>query len=204
MSTPCNAWAGLCTRIRSRMPVLLLLIIALCMSATAFPAPVQNESGNNGLERGVKGAFLYKFLGYIEWPPSAFPQPDSPFVIGVAGAETVLTDLTQIARGRTVNNRPVTVKRITGADSLSGLHMLFIGRSESARQAQLLKAAQQHPIVTVTETEGGLAQGSMINFRVIDGRVRFDVSMAQAERNELKLSSRMLSVASSVHTASRP
>jgi hypothetical protein len=182
----------------------LAILLASFMAGAGSPALTQDEErSNTGLERGVKAAFLYKFLGFIEWPPEAFPQPDSPFVIGVIGADTVAAELAQIAAGRTVNNRPVTVKKITNGEPFSELHMLFIGRSESARQAQLLRTAQQHPIVTVTETEGALAQGSVINFRVADGRVRFDVSVVAAEKSDLKLSSRMLSVASSVHKMSR-
>jgi hypothetical protein len=201
MNFPGNVLAILHARIRWRVLVLLLasFIIAAGSSATA-----QDEGGNtNTLERGVKAAFLYKFLSYIEWPPAALPKPGSPFVIGVAGADTVAAELSQIARGRTVSGRPVTVKRIRNGESLSDLHMLFIGRGESARQAQLLKATQQHSIVTVTETEGALAQGSMINFRLADGRVRFDVSMDSVEKSDLKFSSRMLSIASSVHGVSR-
>ena len=36
------------------------------------------------LEASVKAAFLYKFLGFVEWPPAAFARADSPLVIGVA------------------------------------------------------------------------------------------------------------------------
>jgi hypothetical protein len=47
----------------------------------------------------------------------------------------------------------------------------------------------------VTESDGGLRAGSVINFRVIDQRVRFEVSLAAADRANIKLSSRLLSVA---------
>lgn len=181
------------------MPLLACLIVAAGVPAFA----ATSDAGDDGLERGVKAAFLYKFLGYIEWPPTAFPKPDSPFVIGVVGADSVATELTQIASGRTVNNRPVTVRRINERDPLSGIHLVFIGRSAAPRQPQLLAAAQQNSIVTVTETEDALAHGSVINFRLSDGRVRFEVSLAAAEKSDLKLSSRMLAVASSVHGSRR-
>lgn len=177
------------------MPLLACLIVAAGVPAFA----ANNGADDDGLERGVKAAFLYKFLGYIEWPPTAFPKPDSPFVIGVVDADAVATEVTQIASGRTVSNRPVIVRRINERDPLYGVHLLFIGRSAASRQPQLLAAAQQNSIVTVTETEDALAHGSVINFRLSDGRVRFEVSLAAAEKSALKLSSRMLAVASSVH-----
>lgn len=194
-------FAAFRSQVRKRvfMPFLASLIVAAGLPAFA----ANNGNSDNELERGVKAAFLYKFLSYIEWPPSAFQKPDSPFVIGVTGADTVAAELAQIARGRTVANRPVTVRRIEEKDPVSGLHLLFIGRSAAARQPQLLAAAQQSSIVTVTETEDALAHGSVINFRLSDGRVRFEVSLAAAEKSDLKLSSRMLAVASSVHGTRR-
>jgi hypothetical protein len=122
-------------------------------------------------------------------------------VIGVVGADAVAEELARITAGRTVNNRPLKVKRIAADDSLSGIHLLFIGKGESSRQSYWLKQAQQRPILTVTEAEGALGQGSAINFRLIDERVRFDVSLNAATRNGLKLSSRLLSVAASVQGA---
>lgn len=42
----------------------------------------------------------------------------------------------------------------------------------------------------------------MINFRVVDGRVRFEVALDTLEEAGLKVSSRMLGVALHVRTAS--
>ena len=53
-------------------------------------------------------------------------------------------------------------------------------------------------LLPVTECDLGLQQGSVINFRIIDERVRFDVSLDSAERNNVKLSSRLLTVANRV------
>jgi hypothetical protein len=179
------------------------LYISLCIGGVIPLAHAAQESGAAAIERDVKAAFLYKFLGYIEWPPASFSRADSPFVIGVIDADDIAEELSRVIAGRSVNNRAVTVRRLTSAEQITGIHLLFIGRTESAREPQLLRIAQKQPILTVTETDGALAIGSVINFRLIDGRVRFEVSLAAAERNELKLSSRLLSVAVSVQGGAR-
>jgi hypothetical protein len=53
-------------------------------------------------------------------------------------------------------------------------------------------------MLVVTECENGLQIGSVINFRIVDERVRFDVALDAAERNGIKLSSRLLTVANRV------
>jgi hypothetical protein len=56
-------------------------------------------------------------------------------------------------------------------------------------------ARRSRNILVITESEDALDQGSVINLILIDGRVRFEVSLDAAERAGLKVSSRMLAVA---------
>jgi hypothetical protein len=87
------------------------------------------------------------------------------------------------------------MRRVKDADSLAGVHILFISRADPARLGQWLRMVQGRPVLIVTEIEGALAQGSMINFILSEGRVRFEISPAAADRSGLVLSSRLLAVA---------
>ena len=146
-------------------------------------------------ERSVKAAYLYKFSGYVEWPESAFARPDTPLTFGVMGDEAMAAELARLAAGRSVDGRPLAVRRVREGEPLAGLHILFVGRAESARLEQLSRAAGTRPILIVTESEGALAQGSAINFVVAEGRVKFSIAAESAEKRSLKLSSRLLTVA---------
>ena len=53
-------------------------------------------------------------------------------------------------------------------------------------------------MLTVTETDGALTHGSMINFVLVERRVRFEIALDSAEKSGLKLSSRLLAVAQQV------
>ena len=118
----------------------------------------------------------------------------------MAGAEAVAAEPVQATSGRTVEGRAVLVKRVKAGDALAGVHILFVGRGESARLAQWAQGAQQHSGLVVTESEGALAQGSVINFIIAERRVRFEVALDSAEKSKLKLSSRLLGVAMQVRT----
>ena len=182
-----------------RLLASVVLGVALCICLSAHRCNAAAGDADSGLlERSVKAAYLYKFLSYVDWPPAAFAQPVSPYVIAIAGADPVASELVALTSGRTVNNRPVTVKRVNFGDSLAGVHLLFIGQQEGARQAQWLRAGALRAVLTVTENDVGLPEGSVINFRQVEGRIRFEISLPAAERNDLKLSSRMLSVALNV------
>jgi hypothetical protein len=167
------------------------------LAAVAPPAQAQNPVASTALERRVKAAFLYKFLGYAEFPPGAFFDGASPVLIGVAGNEDLAAELARVVAGRTINSHPVIVRALRDTDVHVPLHLLFIGGTDPARVGRLVRQATSSMLV-VTECENGLQQGSVINFRIIDERVRFDVSLDAAERNGIKLSSRLLTVANRV------
>jgi hypothetical protein len=188
-------FAGLDRRPTAR----LLRACALCIAVAAGlagPRPAQADAQAD--EYRVKAAFLYKFGSYIEWPDKSFARSDSPVTIGVMGADTLAEELAQIVAGRNVNGRPVLVRKLRPGDSVAGLHVLFIGRSDSGRLAEILAAARGRALLTVTESEEGLELGSMINFVVVEDKVRFDVAPPPSESGNLKISARLLGVARKV------
>ncbi len=177
-----------------------LLLAGLLSSALIDPVAwlACADDSDETLEYRLKAAFLYKFAGYVQWPDASFPRPDAPLTIGILGADAIASELATMIAGRTVNNRAVAVRRLKPGEALTGINILLIGKSESGRLPQLLPQLQSHAILTVTELEGALSQGSVINFILADRRVRFEISLEAAEKHNLKLSSRLLAVAQQV------
>jgi len=173
----------------------LLLCFGLLASVAgpALAAPRDDEP--SALERRVKAAFLYKFVGYTEWPATAFASADAPVVIAVAGNDEVAGELERLVPGRNVNGRPVLVKRLREGESPRGAHMVFVGRG-AANAGGIVRAAQQAGALGVTER--GLEQGGAIHLGPVDDRIGFEVSLEAAEKSGVKLSSRMLTVARKV------
>ena len=168
--------------------VFALLASGVCMHSLA-------QAGIPTAEYKLKAVIVYKFASYVEWPPEVFEQPDSPVVIGVAGADELADELAQVVSGRTVGDRRIVVSRIGRPSSLAGLHMLFIGGPTGALTGRLLGSVKSKPVLTVTEFDDALAHGSIINLVVDNDRVRFDIAPRQAELAGLKISSRLLPVA---------
>ena len=143
-------------------------------------------------EAHVKAAFLYKFTGYVDWPDSAFDKPDAPFIIGVQGSSPMLGELAQLTAGRKVRERSVVVRKVMAGETSTPLHVLFVAHAET------VPSAAPRPVLVVTEAEGGLPRGSMINFLLIDRHVRFQIALPSVERAGLRMSSRLLAVAQRV------
>lgn len=173
------------------------LALPLLLAGVGVPLlPLAAQAAAPALERRVKAAFLYKFLGYAEFPPQSFADAATPLSIGVFGADDMAAELTRIATGRMVAGRTIAVRALREQDLDQPVHLLFIAGEDGGRTARLLRASPAW--LTVTECESCLQHGSVINFTIVDERVRFDVSLDAAEKKNVKLSSRLLTVANRV------
>lgn len=172
--------------------------------ATSSACRAQGAQGTQGqavpsvAEYQIKAAYLYKFLAFIDWPPQAFARTDAPLVIGVLGANPLADELAQVVATRQASGRPVAVRRLRAGDGLTELHVLFVARSEAARLPGIVAAARELPLLVVTELDDAMPSGSAINFVVVEDKVRFDVALAVAEKANLRISARLLTVARKV------
>lgn len=179
--------------------VVALMALVTFVALDGFPrADAGTTAGRQVSERQIKAAYLSKFGSYVEWPEQVFASGDSPLSIGVIGDEMLAEELARIAEGRTANGRPVTVHRLRHDDAFAGINILFIGRSQDDRLAEILARTKARPILTVTESPAAIALGSTINFVIIDGNVRFDVAPKTAELAGLRISARLLAAAHKV------
>lgn len=167
-----------------------LVAVALCCGVLPVP-----RAGDANLEAQVKAAYIYRFAEYIEWPADAFASSTAPLTIGVVEADPVAAELNQLRLTRQIKGRAVAVRTLRAGEAASGVQVLYIGALDGARLRRALDSAQAPGMLAITDGEGTLAAGSAISFVQIDNRIRFDVSVAHAERSGLKISARLLAVA---------
>ncbi len=178
----------------NRAAGLLALAWAVGVSLLLAPPPAASEGQ-------VKAAYLFKFAGFVEWPEGSFERPDSPLVIGIAGADALADLLGAAVAGRSVGGRPVTVRRLRRGEALAGVHMLYVGPGERAALADFLAGVRGQAVLTVSDAADSIALGCMIAFVITDNRLRFDVGMRQASGARLRISARMLAAAHHVQGA---
>jgi hypothetical protein len=195
----CTLAGGTCP-LRRRIARSAGLLLALWLLLAALPGLSGTRAAPSAAEvsqqdTADRAAYLYNFLTYIEWPSRAFPLADSPVVIGVFNADEVAAELLLTTVGRSVENRPVLIKQLREGDAMDDIHLVYIGPGEAEKVEFLVKQVPQRWTVTVTDADAGSGLGAVINFRHADGRLRFEVSRAAAERGDFKLSSRLMPVA---------
>ena len=174
-----------------------ILRAAVFCLALALPRvlPGQGADDLETKEARVKAAFLLNFARYVEWPENAFASTNSPIVIGVLGQDRLGRNLDLTVEGKTVEKRPVHVKRGRRVDDLNGCHVVFVCASERDRLRTTLVQLQTKPVLTVSDMDGFATDGGMILLKKKQGMMRFDINREAAEKAGLKISSKLLKLA---------
>ena len=174
----------------------LVLACGLLLLCAAPAAVAQSDADAVTAKRRIEAAFLYKFSTYVDWPDGAFATAEAPIVFGVEGDDLLADELTQTVSTRKVAQRPLVVRKVKKGTLSPGVHVLFAADIDD--DWLLAGAAQSQPTLVVTDRQGALSHGSTINFVVVDEHVRFEISLIDADRRDLKLSARLLEVAKNV------
>jgi hypothetical protein len=160
--------------------------------ALGFEGLAQESSPS---EYQIKAAFLYNFAKFVEWPPQAFANPQSPIVIGVLGKNVFGDDLERTIHNKTVNHHPFRCEEIHSLREATNCQILFISASEKNRFPRILKDLRGTNILTVSETDQFIQAGGMINFVIENDEVHFQINDDAAKKAGLKISSKLLSLA---------
>jgi hypothetical protein len=149
-------------------------------------------------EYQVKALFLCNFIKYVNWPAEAMPAANSPIVIGILGQDNFNDSLTHAVEGKKFNGRAIVIKHLSAGDDLNGCAILFISASEDSRLGEILNKTSTLPILTVGENDSFLQKGGIINFMLKDEKIHLAINLVGAQKANLQISSKLLSVADSV------
>ena len=149
----------------------------------------------------LKAAFMLNFVKFAEWPPR---KSALPIRLCVSGDEGIAEALTRTANGQTVDGRSIQVSRFDSSDAVRDCQLLFIAERNPGRLAAIVQEASESPVLTVSDVAKSATNGVMIEFFLEKDRLRFAVNIDAMERSQIKLGSRILSLAVIVRTKVAP
>jgi hypothetical protein len=172
-----------------RIWAVLLIALPCLMRADLTGA----QEGAPYSEQAIKAVFLYRFAEFVNWPTN--PNEGSEFTIGVLNADGIAGELESLLAHHHVKDRQASVRRLTRVQDIGDSMIVYVGVGSKQDLAGVLGQIGKQPVLLVTDSDRALEHGSMINFRIVDRHVRFEVSVTAAERAGLSISSELLSVA---------
>jgi len=183
---------ALASRMVGSLSWFFTIVVALIVSLN----PIANsaEPSRPG-EYEVKAAFLYNFVKFTEWPPEEIAKIGQPFVIGVLGKDPFGAALDKVVEGETVYKKPILTKRFSRLEDAANSHVLFISSSEGNNLPAILRALDNHSILTVSEIENFAQRGGVINLKKENERIVFEINIDAARSAGLTMNAQLLKLA---------
>jgi uncharacterized protein DUF4154 len=176
------------TRVRSGLFALVFFFFGQ-LQASAQNGPIPGYQ--------VKAVFLFNFAQFVTWPSTE--SSDAPLVIGILGDDPFGPYLDETVRGEKVNNRPLTIQRFRRNGEARNCNILFISQSERDRVPQILFSCKGRSILTVSDIDGFVELGGMIQFFTEKSKIRMRINLEAVKLANLKISSKLLRVAEVGH-----
>jgi hypothetical protein len=178
----------LVARIRSRAAVLLV-------SFTLFGCASEAVAASEPSQSDVESVYLFDFGRFVHWPTGA---DQGSISICVAASPSFAAGLQKTVANENIGGRSLEIRRVTSPADESGCAILFIEAAQHLPAGELLDAIAGKPTLTVSDAPDFLTHGGMIQFQLVEKRVRFSVNLDACAHAHLTMSSELLKVALTV------
>lgn len=162
---------------RKIIPMLLFLFLG------NFTLIAQNEK--------FKALFLYNFIKNVEWP-QASNQND--LIIGVLGNSPIAKELETITISQRSSGQPLKVKVFSGLDEITDCQLIYVSPNKAGIIPQLIAKTNGNHILIISDSKGGIQQGSGINFIMDGDKLKFEICKHNIEQKGLKVSTNLLNL----------
>jgi hypothetical protein len=170
----------------------------------SFAVSVSAQSAGAG-EYELKAAFLFNFTKFIDWPDSSFPASQSRFSVCVIGRDPFGGVLDTYFAGKTIDNHSVEIVRIGSAASIPAdrrCQIAFVSASEQSHFREVIAAFRGEGVLLVGDARGFVSSGGTIELLLFQNRIRFAINPDAVTRADLKVSSKLLALATIAHDGS--
>jgi len=148
------------------------------------------SSFSQNTEEYYQALFILKFLKYTSWTP----EP-TVYKIGVVGNSSLITELTSQTDGKLVNNKTVTLTKISTYENIKDYDLIYIPKSQNTKFNAILTLIKNEDILIVTEDDSYIKSGASISFFKESSTLKFKINQKKIETNKMQVNSRLLSVA---------
>ena len=165
-----------------------LLILTADIPAKDMPAA----------EIDFKADFIVKVTDYVTWPEGAGANAAGEVAIAVLGDSPLTPKLKELSSERTNKGTKLSVTTVTLEDNLAAYQILFIATEDKTELAKILKKVGNAPVLIVSDAYYFARYGVMVNFYKEeggDGKVKFEANQMTMGIAGLKMSSKLLKLA---------
>jgi hypothetical protein len=167
----------------------LLLIVPLFIFA-AVPQQRDPEKDTTAI---LQANYLYNIAKLVEWKEPAMRNGN--FIIGVIGSSNLYQELIKQYSARTIGRQPIEIRKLPRSAEVERCHILFVGRADLGLLPEIYRRMSGQPTMVVTEYEGALEDGAVVNFVKVDNLLKYELSLENAQHHGMVVGSTLKNLA---------
>ena len=162
------------------------LPLAIAASNMSAPAPTTFALNLDGYT-AVANQQLDAIATYARWPDDR--RTLRTCIVGQTDlANTVTTH--NLPNGRTI----VPIRSLPARTNAANCDIAILGQMSAADRAQIVRAANQQPLLTITDADPSCNFGTMFCWRVSNNALTFDLNIGAVTRSRVRVDPRVLAL----------
>lgn len=163
--------------------VKILILFSTFLLASVMPtsSPDQGIPEDDTVAM-IRANYLYQFASNNNWPAET---KKGKFVVGIYGNPNVYSVMSEKYGAKPIGSQTLEVISVSAISSTQMMHVIYVDKSKKSELAKVLKEYSGKSTLVVTNWEGALSQGAQINFKNIDGSVRYELNKQSMEDRKI-------------------
>ena len=156
----------------------------------------QNSYANREYE--IKAAFILKLIPFVEWPTSNIEKKG--LILGIVGNNPFSQEtLFDLERDKIHGKKIQVLEILDDLSLIQKCDLVFINSEPSTNTEQILSFLKDLPVLTISDGDGLAQKGIMINFILVDNKIRFEINKQSLDKSAIKASYKLLMLANKVY-----
>ena len=140
----------------------------------------------------IHSMMLFNFSKYVNWPSN---NTSGNFVIGVIGSDDVFETLSTWYNNKSRGSQKIVIKKFNSASEVTDCEVLYLAKQASKYFDEVKTKLNGKSTLLISDKEGLGKKGSGINFKLEDGKLKFEMNKNAIDKANLKVSSQLAGMA---------
>ena len=171
----------------------MLAAAALVASVTAT-APASAEDVAD-----LQAAFISKVALFVKWPDGSFASDDAPIRVGILGQDRNQGALKRVLATAKTRGRGYEVQPVSNIEQAGQYHILVVNERRARNLRKIARDLRGKSVLSIARSFPFAEDGGILGIEMYKGKVAFEVNNRAAQTANLKISSRLLRLATTVY-----
>lgn len=140
----------------------------------------------------VKSLYIYGFTSMVEWPKD---MKTGDFKVAFLGDEAQFNDFKTRYSTKSAGNQQIKIDYYSDLSQVPVSQLIYVAKEKSEKIADVVKKFKSKGSLVISEKEGGLKEGSSINFIIRSNKLCYELSKSNATKSKLIIGKQLTELA---------